>query len=108
MVHAALDAHVLELAAQHAVEPQHHSRAVLGEYGLIGGLAQALARREAQHRLVGLVDPDGAAVDADQRHADGGALHDLAQQRSALVEAEDIRLGVFGVHPHPVTLASEP
>ena len=59
-------------------------------------LVKARAGLKPQHRLVGAVDIDHATVDANQRHADRGALHDLAQECAALVEAEYVGVGAFG------------
>ncbi len=112
VVHPAFEPQIGAFTAHHLLEMQHHRRAVLGVDRLLGGSSEALVGSEAQHRLVGAVDVDGPLVDADQRHADGGALHDLAQQCAALVEAKQFRVdavaGLFRWFGHASNAGSQP
>lgn len=105
MDHPAFEAELLDLAAQHLVEAQHHGCSVVGKDCLFGGTAQPRSGRVAEHGLIGAVDVDRPFVGPHEGHADGRALHHLAQQRAALVEAENLRLGFLDGRGHGGRLA---
>ena len=83
-------AQVGDFATQQLADAQHGGLAVQLVDQAVATQPQAGAGRIAEHGLEGAVGIDGAIVATDQDHADGGALHDLAQQRFALLEAEHI------------------
>ena len=96
VIHSAFRLEVLDFASRQLAEAQIHEFTIVRRQDIDVQETEDGIRFPAKHRLVGPIGIENPAVDADKRHADRRVLRDLAQQRTALIEAEQLCVGLFG------------